>query len=83
VNLGIFIIASCLSLSMLIVFLVQATVCGVSSVKAQRGQIAGAAEPLLANSIPATNVSCLQAALDGMAQVPENSPGTSWMLLGT
>src|ERR1700751_422562 len=47
--------------------------------KLQPGQIAGAGERLLARSIPATNVPCLQAALLGRAQVPGDSPGTSWM----
>src|SRR5262249_34175496 len=47
--------------------------------KLHPGQIAGAVEPLLADSIPATNVPCLQAALLDRAQVPANFPGTSRM----
>lgn len=47
--------------------------------KLQPGQIAGAGEPLFADSIPATNVPCLQAVLPGRAQVPADSPGTSRM----
>src|ERR1700745_668885 len=45
--------------------------------KEQPGQIAGAAEPLLATIIPATNVPCLQAALLDRAQLPPFAPGNS------
>src|SRR5829696_1992646 len=50
-------------------------------IRVHAGQIDGAAEPLFAHKMPATNVPCMHAALVARSQVPPISPETSWIVV--